>query len=252
MAEQTRANFVILGATSDIGGHVLQSLTADGHQFFLAGRDEQRTSDVASNYDAPFTTFDATNADSVAAVFDQAKEQFGEVHGAVNLVGSIKLKPAHLTTPDEWREAMEINANSAFFTVKAATQAMKKTGGSIVLMSSAAARTGLPSHEAIAAAKGAVIGLTLAAAASYASKNIRVNCVAPGMVKTKLTERIWSVDSQLEASQAMHPLGRIGRPEDIAAAICWFLDPNNDFVTGQVLGIDGGLGSIAPRVTQKA
>jgi NAD(P)-dependent dehydrogenase (short-subunit alcohol dehydrogenase family) len=116
-----------------------------------------------------------------------------------------------------------------------------------VLCSTAAARAGFANHEAIAAAKAGVIGLTLSAAATYAPRNIRVNCVAPGLVDTPLAARITGSPAALQASTAMHALGRIGRPEDVASAMAWLLDPENSWVTGQVIGVDGGLGSLKPR-----
>ena len=105
----------------------------------------------------------------------------------------------------------------------------------------------LPNHEAIAAAKAGVIGLTLSAAASYAGYGIRVNCVAPGLVKTPLTQRITGNENLLRASIAMHPLQRIGEPADVVSAIAWLADPRNGWITGQILGVDGGLGSVRSR-----
>jgi NAD(P)-dependent dehydrogenase (short-subunit alcohol dehydrogenase family) len=120
-------------------------------------------------------------------------------------------------------------------------------GGSIVLMSTAAARVGLANHEAIAAAKAGVVGLVISAAATYAPKGIRVNCVAPGLVRTPMTERLTANEASLKASVALHALGRIGEPADVAAAIEWLLDPAQTWVTGQVIGVDGGLGSVRSR-----
>ena len=139
------------------------------------------------------------------------------------------------------------NLTSAFAVVASAAKAMRQRGGSIVLVSSAAARVGLANHEAIAAAKAGVIGLTLSAAATYASKGIRVNAVAPGLVRTPMTERIWGSPKSAEASQSLHALGRLGEPSDGASCITWLLDPANAWVTGQVIGVDGGLGSIRSR-----
>jgi NAD(P)-dependent dehydrogenase (short-subunit alcohol dehydrogenase family) len=139
------------------------------------------------------------------------------------------------------------NLTSAFAVVRAAGKAMRQKGGSIVLVSSAAARIGLANHEAIAAAKAGVMGLTLSAAATYASKGIRVNAVAPGLVRTPMTQRIWDNPKSAEASQAMHALGRLGEPDDVASLIGWLLDPANSWVTGQVIGVDGGLGSLRTR-----
>ena len=116
-----------------------------------------------------------------------------------------------------------------------------------MLCATAAARTGFANHEAIAAAKGGVIGLTLSAAATYAPRNIRVNGVAPGRVDTPLSVRITSYEAAMKASAAMHALGRIGRADDVASGIAWLLDPENSWVTGQILGIDGGLGTVRSR-----
>lgn len=121
-------------------------------------------------------------------------------------------------------------------------------GGSIVLVASAAAQIGLQNHEAIAAAKGAVIGLTLSAAATYARSQIRVNCVSPGLTETPLTSRITANEASRKASEAMHPLGRLGKPEDIVAAMMWLLSDDAGWVTGQVLGVDGGLGRLKVRI----
>lgn len=131
--------------------------------------------------------------------------------------------------------------------MRAGAKALWSTGGSIVLCATAAARIGLPNHEAIAAAKGGVMGLMLSAAASYAPRNIRVNCVAPGLVNTPLSTRITSNEAAMKASSAMHALGRIGRADDVASGIAWLLDPENNWVTGQTLGIDGGLGTVRGR-----
>ena len=153
------------------------------------------------------------------------------------------LKPAHLTTRAEWDAVIAQNLTTAFSTVRAAAPLMPN-GGSIVLVSTAAARVGLASHEAIAAAKAGVEGLVRSAAATYAAKGLRVNGVAPGLVETPLSERITRNEASRKASEAMHALGRLGTPEDVASAIVWLLDPAQSWVTGQIIGVDGGLGAV--------
>lgn len=187
---------------------------------------------------------DATKSAEVDDAFALAVQLFDTLAGAANFVGSILLKSAHTTTDDEFDQTLTANARTAFYVLRAAAKAMLNTGGSIVLASTVAARIGLMNHEAIAAAKGAVNGLVLAAAATYAPRNIRVNAVAPGLVDTPLAAKITGSELALKASTAMHPLGRIGKPDDVAAAVCWLLDPTTTWVTGQLIGIDGGLSTV--------
>ena len=181
------------------------------------------------------------------AAVDRAVQEQGPLDGIVNCAGSLLLKPAHRTTEDEWRDTLTANLDTAFATVRAGARVMMKTGGSIVLLSSAAARIGLANHEAIAAAKAGVVGLALSASASYAPRGIRVNVVAPGLVRTGLTADLLRSEPSEKASVAMHAMGRIGEASDVARAITWLLDPDQSWVTGQVLGVDGGLATVRAR-----
>jgi NAD(P)-dependent dehydrogenase (short-subunit alcohol dehydrogenase family) len=239
---------VVLGATGGIGSALVRSLAAKGDRLLLAGRDAVKLEALAAETGADWLVLDARRAADVQAALEGAVERFGRVDGIANCVGSLLLKPAHLTTQDEFDATVATNLGSAFATVHAAGRVMRR-GGSIVLVSSAAARLGLPNHEAIAAAKAGIIGLALSAAATYASRGLRVNCVAPGLVETSLTAGITGNAQAAKASVGMHALGRLGAPEDVASAIGWFLAPEQSWVTGQVLGVDGGLGSVRARST---
>jgi len=234
---------IVIGGAGGVGSALARRLSENGHELLLAGRTASRIEALGRELGAMSVVLDAASFEAVEASF----QQFGPVDAAVNCAGSLLLKPAHLTTEKEYRETVELSLTTAFATVRAAAKAMMNSGGSIVLCATAAARAGFANHEAIAAAKGGVIGLTLAAAASYAPRNIRVNCVAPGLVATPLTSRITQNEAGLKASQAMHALGRIGSPGDVASAIAWLIDPANSWITGQVIGVDGGLGTIRPR-----
>jgi len=240
-------SYVIFGPYGGIGSALTRLLANQGSQLLLAGRDEERLSRLASDVGAQTFTLDATNLDEVSACMKHAEQLFGEVHGAANCVGSLLLKPAHLLTGQEWADAIHTNLGSAFAVVRAAASVMMAHGGSIVLVSSAAARIGLPNHEAISAAKAGVEGLALAASASYASRRIRVNCVAPGMTRTPLTAKLLPNDVMSKASASLHALGRIGEPEEVASAIEWLLSSEQSWVTGQVIGVDGGLSRIRSR-----
>lgn len=242
-----RGVFLVLGAAGGIGSAIARRLLADGHRVVVAGRNGDALRPFADSDMALLQVVDATNFEEVASSIKSAIEWGGALSGVVNCVGSILLKPAHLTSRVEFDQIMATNLGSAFAVVRASAPAMRKGGGSIVLFSSAAGSIGLANHEAIAAAKAGVAGLTRSAAATYAAQNIRVNAVAPGLVDTPLASKIVGNDAALAASKAFHPLGRIGRPEDIVPVVCWLLSPESGWVTGQVIGVDGGLGSLKTR-----
>jgi len=248
----SRPVFVIIGAGGGIGSAVARRLHASGARLMLAGRTRAKLELLAGQLEAQACEVDATSFEPVERCLQEALAWTGKVDGVLNCAGSILLKPAHLTTAAELQEVLALNLVSAFATVRAAASVMRKPGGSIVLMTSAAAEIGLANHEAIAAAKAGVIGLMRSAAATYAAKGIRVNAVAPGLVETQMSARITSNEAARKASIAMHPLGRLGQPEDVAEPICWLLGPTSKWVTGQVIGVDGGLARLktkSPRAT---
>jgi NAD(P)-dependent dehydrogenase (short-subunit alcohol dehydrogenase family) len=240
-------DYVILGAYGGIGSALARRLAGAGHRIFLVGRDSQKLEALATEVlAAGFAAADATVSAQVEAAIAEGAAQLGALHGIANCFGSLLLKPAHLTSDEELETTLAVSLKSAFATVRAAARIMKQ-GGSVVLLSSAAARLGMASHEAIAAAKAGVQGLALSAAATYASRNLRVNCVAPGLTKTPLTERITSNEVVAKGSLSMHALGRFGEASEVASAIAWLLDPEQSWVTGQVIGVDGGLATVRTR-----
>jgi len=242
---------LILGATGSVVSALARQLAASGARLVLAARNTDALSALATELGAASVVVDATIPADIDRAVETTVQTFGRIDGATNCVGSLLLKPAHLTRPEEFDAVLGVNLTSAFSLVRAASRAMmsntEPTGGSIVLVASAAARIGLANHEAIAAAKGGIISLTLSAAASYAAKQIRVNCVAPGLVRTPLTARITGSAAGEQSSLAMHALGRLGEPGDVARAIAFLLDPQNNWITGQTLGVDGGLGTLRSR-----
>jgi NAD(P)-dependent dehydrogenase (short-subunit alcohol dehydrogenase family) len=229
------SKYLIIAASSGIGQATCSLLQSQGHQLFTTARDSGKI--------APDAVLDATDFDAVDRVFEQA----GDIDGVVNLSGSLLLRSAHLTTKEQYQSVIDASLTTAFATVRAAGKNMKN-GGSVVLISSAAAMAGLANHDAIAAAKAGIIGLTLSAAATYAPQNIRVNAVAPGLTETPLTVSITGNETSRKFSEAMHALSRLGKPEDIARAIVFLLDPLNCWITGQILAVDGGLSHIRPKI----
>lgn len=248
MANDTKAPvYAIIGATGGIGSDLVRRLADQGARLVLGARTEEDVEALAEEVGGDAYPLDATDFEQVQSFVTHVTDTYDRIDGIANLAGSILLKPAHLTSLDEFDETLALNLHTAFNTVKAAARAMMKEGGSIVLMTTAAARIGVPNHEAIAAAKGGVMGLTRAAAATYANRGVRVNCVAPGLVESRMSEHLVKNDAGRKQSEAMHALGRIGRPEDVAPAIAWLLSGESNWVTGQVIGIDGGLATVRGR-----
>jgi 3-oxoacyl-[acyl-carrier protein] reductase len=229
------AHYLIIAASSGIGQVTVELLRLAGHSIFTTARDKSKIT--------PDAILDATDFDAVDSVFQQA----GELDGVVNCSGLLLLKSAHLTSKEQYESVINASLTTAFATVRAAGKHLNK-GGSVVLISSAAAMAGFANHEAIAAAKAGIIGLILSAAATYATSNLRFNAVAPGLTQTPLTSSLTSNEAARKYSEAMHALGRLGKPEDVARAIVFLLDPANDWITGQVLAVDGGLSSVRPKM----
>lgn len=224
---------LVIAASSGIGGATVAALRGAGHEVVGTSRTGDGDGDV---------TLDATDFDAVDAVV----AEHGPFDGIACFAGSLLLKPAHLTTREEYDATLAASLATSFATVRAAGKHMRD-GGAVVLVSSAAVMAGLANHDAIAAAKAGVIGLMRSSAATYASRGLRVNAVAPGLVETSLTEQLTASEGARRTSEAMHALGRLGTPEDVAAAVAFLLDPAHDWITGQVLGVDGGLSAVRPR-----
>jgi NAD(P)-dependent dehydrogenase (short-subunit alcohol dehydrogenase family) len=234
---------LIFGATGAIGAALSRKLIARGDHVLLAARDPDRLGPLAEELAMPSVICDSLDAGQIGAAYTAAIDRWGRLDGVANCVGSVLLKPAHLTSAEEFSQTIALNLTSAFHAVHQAAKTMK-SGGSVVLFSSAAARIGLANHEAIAAAKAGVEGLARSAAATYAARGLRFNCLAPGLVKSRITERIWSNAGALQASQSMHPLGAPAEPEWIAEAAAWLLSPAQPWITGQTIAVDGGLSGL--------
>lgn len=248
MENSKSKTYIVFGGSGGIGSEITRLIVENGNRVVIAGRNKDTLTLVCAETGARGLVCDGTDLAQVELVFSNVLENEGPIHGVANCIGSVLLKPAHLTSLEDWQHTIRTNLDSAFYVLKSGVKAMMKTGGSVLLMSSAAARLGLVNHEAIAAAKGGVIGLTQSAAATYANKNIRVNCIAPGLVETPLTSKITGSESSRKASETMHALGRIGSTNDVARAAWWLLDSDQSpWVTGQVIGVDGGLGTLRSR-----
>lgn len=227
-------NILIVGASSGIGLETAKSLLAKGYNIFSASRNQPDLAGITH------ITWDAQNSDS--GVFATLPE---EIHGVIYCPGTINLKPFHRLSQEDFKHDFQINVLGAVAVLQAILPKLKKAdGASIVLFSTVAAKIGLGFHASIAASKGAIEGLTLSLAAELSSNKIRVNCVAPSLTDTPLAKNLLSTDEKKEASNKRHPIGRFGTSTDIANITTFLISDESSWITGQVLGVDGGMGSI--------
>ena len=233
--------YAVLGATGGVGSALARRLAGEGAEVWLAARGEGALDELAREIEGVGRPVDARRFEEVESFLSEAAAE--GLDGVASCIGSVLIRPAHLTSEDQYEETLETNLRTAFATVRGAARVLDGPA-SVVLVSTAVVRMGVANHEAIAAAKGGVEGLVRSAAATYAGRELRFNAVAPGLVRTPATERITKNEQAADASRRMHALGRLGEPEDVAAAMAWLLSPATDWVTGQVLGVDGGLGSV--------
>ncbi|MEM1204304.1 MAG: SDR family oxidoreductase [Acidobacteriota bacterium] len=235
--------YAVVGAAGGIGAALCRRLAESGAKLLLGGRNLQALEALADEVAGVPVQVDARDFSQMEDFLKEAKELPWNLVGVVNCAGSMLLKPAHLTSAEDYEATVATNLTTAFATVRAAAKAMRK-GGSVVLVSSAAADVGLPNHEAIAAAKGGVAALARSAAATYAPRGLRVNAVAPGLVETPMTQGITGNELALKASVSLHPVGRAGNADEVASLVAWLLGPDSTWVSGQIWGIDGGLGRL--------
>lgn len=227
-----RKNYLVIGGGTGIGLALANTLHQQGHSITITSRstrDFPGTNTIVHN--AINDTLDISTIPSV-------------LHGLAYCPGSINLKPFHRLTDQDFLDDHALNVLGAIRVIRAALPLLKSAGqASIVLFSSVAVSQGMSFHASVAAAKGALEGLTRSLAAEFAPK-IRVNAIAPGLTNTPLASRILSSEEKVTASSERHPLKRVGVPEDIATAAAFLLSDNASWITGQVLGVDGGMGRV--------
>lgn len=233
---------VIMGATGGIGEALARRLHAQGRDLFLVGRDEARVGALADELGARRAVCDVMEPGAIESALVDADAGEG-VAGLAYCVGSIDLGPLKTATEEAFVESFRLNAATAALSVKALQGALGKAKGSIVLFSTVAARQGFANHTVIAMAKGAVQGLALSLAAELAP-NVRVNVVAPSLTRTKIARPLTESAQLSQAIAGLHAIPRLGEPDDAAAMAAFLLGPDSAWITGQIIGVDGGRSAV--------
>ena len=227
--------YLIFGATGSIGSNLAEQLKNSGYEVHLVGRNEDETKKISEKLECTFTITDVLDDNFIKKV----KADISEIKGIAYCVGSIDLKPLRIVTEKDFNKCMKLNLYSAVEVIKEYQESLKKNKGSIVLFSTIAAQRGFTNHSIIASTKAAVEGLTVSLAAEFAP-NIRVNCVAPSLTKSKIAEPMLKNTAVAEGIAKAHPLKRLGEGKDSASLAKFLITDDSSWVTGQIIAVDGG------------
>ena len=227
--------YLIFGATGSVGSSLAEQLKNSGNDVHLVARNENEVKSIAENLGCSYTVADVLEDGFV----EKVKSDISDIKGVAYCVGSIDLKPLRMVTEADMNKCMKLNLYSAIEAIKGFQESVKKNKGSVVLFSTVAAQRGFTNHAIIASAKAAVEGLTVTLAAEFAP-NIRVNCIAPSLSKSKIAEPMLRNPTIAEGIAKAHPLKRLGEGKDSAALAKFLITEESSWITGQVIAVDGG------------
>ena len=227
--------YLIFGATGSVGSNLSKLLKDSGYDIHLVARNNDEVATLSKHLSCSYTVADVLEDGFV----EKIKNDIEDVKGIAYCVGSIDLKPIRMVTEKDFNKCMKLNLYSAVEAIKGYQESLKKNKGSIVLFSTVAAQRGFTNHAIIASAKAAVEGLTVSLAAEFAP-NIRVNCVAPSLTKSKIAEPMLKNTTIAEGIAKAHPLKRLGEGKDSASLAKFLITEDSSWVTGQIIAVDGG------------
>jgi len=227
--------YLIFGATGSVGSSLAEQLKDSGNDIHLVARNEDEVKVIADKLGCSYTVADVLEDGFI----EKVKSDINEIKGIAYCVGSIDLKPLRMVTEADMNKCMKLNLYSAIEAIKGYQESLKKNKGSVVLFSTVAAQRGFTNHTIIASAKAAVEGLTVTLAAEFAP-NIRVNCIAPSLSKSKIAEPMLKNPAIAEGIAKAHPLKRLGEGKDSAALAKFLITEESSWITGQVIAVDGG------------
>ncbi len=242
MFDLTGMTALVTGASGGIGSAIARGLAAHGARLALSGSNEAKLKDFAASLsgDHVALTCDLSDPAAVDALIPQAVEALGSLDILVNNAGITRDNLAMRMKDDEWADVIRVNLEAAFRLCRAAAKPMMKARfGRMISITSVVGATGNPGQANYAASKAGLVGMSKALAAELASRNITVNCVAPGFIASAMTEVL--PDAQKSALMARIPAGKLGEGDDVAAAVVYLASREAGYVTGQTLHVNGGM-----------
>ena len=234
--------YLIFGATGSIGSSLTEQLINSDHEVHLIARNEDELKPLSEKIGCTYSVVDVLEENFIDKVKVDTSDF--DVKGVAYCVGSIDIKPLKRVSESDLHNCMKLNLYSAIAAIQGFQEELKKNSGSIVLFSSVAAQKGFTNHTIIASAKAAIEGLTVTLAAELAP-NIRVNCIAPSLTTSKISQSMLKSPVVTEALAKAHPLKRLGEGQDSASLAKFLLSDESSWITGQIIGVDGGRSKLA-------
>tara|TARA_Y100000591_G_scaffold326017_1_gene347948 strand:- start:1505 stop:2221 length:717 start_codon:yes stop_codon:yes gene_type:complete len=232
---------LIFGATGSVGSSLAKLYGNESDKIHLIGKNDEEVSNLSKEVNCSFSIADVTDQNFVEKISDDLKNE--DINGIAYCIGSIDLKPINLVTKKDFLKSLELNFFPIIEIIKKFKENLKKNKSSVVVFSTVAVKQGFPNHSIISPVKASLEGLTVSLAAELAP-NVRINCIAPSLSNSKMASRILSNSKIAEGIAKQHPLKRVGEGSDSAALAKFLLSEESSWITGQIIGVDGGRSNV--------
>ena len=242
MNDLKHKNIIVTGASGGLGNSIVKKLYENGANILATGTKKEKLDDLKSQFNnIKILSFDISQNDEIDKFIENAtKELGGNLYCIVNNAGITRDNLAIRMSTDEWKKVIDVNLTSTFLLSKSAIKKMLKNKlGKIINITSVVGHTGNLGQANYTAAKAGIVAMSKTLAIEYAKKNININCISPGFIKTNMTEKIDSKYKEIILSKI--PSARLGEPEDIANAVLFLASNQSDYINGETLHVNGGM-----------